>query len=81
MKLTKIEIRLPEFSADHEGIGPRNLAASQAGRWSGSSPFAPVLETLPDGLLALDVTDTVGAWVSAGGIIKASSSGWMYRAW
>jgi hypothetical protein len=52
-----------------------------AGRWSGSSPFAPLLETPPEGCLTLEVTDAVVAWVSSGGILKCSSSGWIYRPW
>jgi hypothetical protein len=51
------------------------------GRWLSSSPFAPVLETPESGLLTLEVTDSVGVWVSAGGILKASTSGWIFREW
>jgi len=52
-----------------------------AGRWSGSSPFSPLLEVPPEGSFALEVTDLVGAWVSSMGILKCSSSGWIYRPW
>jgi hypothetical protein len=51
------------------------------GRWLSSSPFAPVLETPPDGRLTLEVTDAVGVWVSADGILKVSNSGWIFRHW
>jgi hypothetical protein len=51
------------------------------GRWSGSSPFAPVQEASPEGSLILEVTATVGSWVSSGGILKCSASGWIYRDW
>jgi hypothetical protein len=51
------------------------------GRWLSSSPFAPVLETPASGRLTLEVTDSVSVWVSATGILKASTSGWIYRAW
>jgi hypothetical protein len=52
-----------------------------AGRWSGSSPFAPALEAPPEGTLALEVTDAVNTWVSSAGILKCSTSGWIFRAW
>jgi len=52
-----------------------------AGRWLSSSPFAPALETPASGKLTLEVTDAVGVWVSAGGILKASTSGWIFRPW
>jgi hypothetical protein len=51
------------------------------GRWLSSSPFAPVLEALPGRPLTLEVTDAVGVWVSSGGILKCSTSGWIYRDW
>jgi hypothetical protein len=51
------------------------------GRWLGSSPFAPVLEILPGKPLTLEVTDAVGVWISSGGILKVSTSGWIFRAW
>jgi len=52
-----------------------------AGRWLSSSPFTPMLETPPGGRLTLEVTDAVGVWVSSGGILKVSTSGWIFRAW
>jgi len=51
------------------------------GRWVGSSPFAPVLETSGEKPFPLEVTDAVGIWVSAEGILKVSTSGWIFRAW
>jgi hypothetical protein len=51
------------------------------GRWLSSSPFAPVLEPASGKPLALEVSDAVGVWVSAKGILKCSTSGWIYRAW
>jgi len=50
------------------------------GRWIGSSPFAPPLDAPADGPLNLSITGTTDTWVSSGGVLKASSSGWMLRA-
>jgi len=52
-----------------------------AGRWLNSSPFAPVLEIPSGGRLTLEVTDAVGVWVSSRGILKVSTSGWIFRPW
>ena len=52
-----------------------------AGLWLSSSPFVSALETPVSGRLTLEVTDAVGVWVSAGGILKASTSGWIFRPW
>jgi len=51
------------------------------GRWLSSSPFAPVLEASGEKPLVLEVTDSVGVWVSSEGILKVSTSGWIFRAW
>jgi len=81
MKFTQIEIPLSELSAETERFGLEVRGSPPAGRWSGSSPFVPVLEALSEGCLTLDVTDAVGAWVSVKGILKCSTSGWIYRDW
>jgi len=52
-----------------------------AGRWLSNSPFAPVLEITPEKPITLEVTDAVGVWVSSGGILKVSTSGWIFRPW
>jgi hypothetical protein len=81
MKFAKIEIPFPELSAGRDSNVQKARGSPQAGRWSGSSPFAPVVETTPEGFLTLEVTSEVGAWVSSGGILKCSTLGWIYRAW
>ena len=48
------------------------------GRWAGSSPFAAMLEAPAGGPLNLEVTDAVGTWVSAMGILKCSSLGFVF---
>jgi hypothetical protein len=49
------------------------------GLWVNSSPFAEPLEASPDGKLKLNVIAAPDTWVSATGILKASSSGWVLR--
>ena len=48
------------------------------GFWLGSSPFAPPIETDTGGPLVLNVADTTETWVSSRGILKCSSSGWVF---
>jgi len=50
------------------------------GRWIGSSPFAVPLDAPPDGPLCVNAADTPETWVSSGGVLKCSASGWVYRA-
>ena len=49
------------------------------GRWIGSSPFAPPLDAPDGGPLRLRVSEAAETWVSPGGILKASSAGWVWR--
>jgi hypothetical protein len=51
------------------------------GRWVSSSPFSASLTAPKDGPLVLAVSDAVCAWISADGILKCSTSGWIYRDW
>jgi len=50
------------------------------GHWIGSSPFAPPVDAAPDGSLTFNVTGTPDTWVSSIGILKCSSSGWVFIA-
>ena len=50
------------------------------GRWAGSSPFAAPVEAPPGGPLRLEVTDAASAWVSAAGVLKCSSLGFVFIA-
>ena len=67
---------------DRRRIRPRNFSGLEVpgleGRWIGSSPFAPPLDAAEDGLLCLQVTESVATWVSSGGILKCSTLGWVY---
>ena len=49
------------------------------GRWTGSSPFAPLLEVSGEDSLVLKVSSSVDTWVSSQGILKCSTSGWVLR--
>ena len=49
------------------------------GRWIGSSPFAPPLDVPEGGSLCLNITDRAEIWISSGGILKCSTSGWVWR--
>ena len=68
---------------DRRRIVPRPLAGLDipglGGRWIGSSPFAPPLDASKDGPLTINVSDTTDTWVSAGGVLKSSSAGWVWR--
>ena len=70
---------------DRRRIVPRGFTGLEVpglgGRWTGSSPFAPPLDAPPDGPLSINIGDVVDTWVSSGGLLKASSSGWVWRAW
>ena len=48
------------------------------GRWINSSAFSSPIYTDQDGMLILTVTETPDIWVSEGGMIKASTAGWVY---
>jgi len=47
------------------------------GLWAGSSPFAPPIEAQSDSPLSISVNDTTDVWVSSGGVLKASTAGWV----
>ena len=49
------------------------------GLWVGSSPFAPPVFAPEEGPLLLKTTATPDTWVSAGGILKCSTTGWVWR--
>ena len=49
------------------------------GRWIGSSPFALPLDAPTEGPLVLSVSAAADTWVSPGGVLKCSSSGWVWR--
>ena len=49
------------------------------GRWIGSSPFAPPLDTPVDGSLCLNVSDVPDTWVSSGAVLKCSTAGWVLK--
>jgi hypothetical protein len=74
-----------ESGFDRRRIKPMKFTSMEIplleGRWLSSSPFAPLLEAPPGGPLTLEVTDAVGVWVSSAGILKCSTSGWIYRDW
>ena len=48
------------------------------GLWIGSSPFAPVINADPEGSLTIKVTSEADTWISAEGLLRASSSGWVF---
>ena len=51
------------------------------GRWIGSSPFAPVIEADNEDSLNIKVSGNTDTWISAEGILKCSSSGWIFIAY
>ena len=55
------------------------IIPDMTGRWTGSSPFEPLLEAAQDGSLTLNVTNAPEAWVSDRAFLRCSTSGWVYR--
>lgn len=49
------------------------------GLWVGSSPFAPPLDAPGGGPLIIMAFEVPNTWVSAAGVLRCSTSGWVYR--
>ena len=76
--------RTVQSGFDSRRIVPRKsselIIPDLGGRWMGSSPFATPLDVPPEGPLELQVYDSTETLVSAGGILKCSTSGWLFLA-
>lgn len=67
---------------DRRRIVPRESSGitipGMDGLWINSSPFAAPVAAREDGSLLVNAGDIADTWVSAGGVLKCSASGWVW---
>ena len=75
--------RTVQSGFDRRRIVPRQSSelsiSGLGGSWIGSSPFAPPIDAPAAGPLVIRVSGAPDTWVSSGGVLRGSASGWVLR--